>query len=76
MVISGFACFDDFRIALHNQCMKGLEPVSLGKVLRDTTSRGDLLAEMRDDDRKGFALFDGITVLLPPAGGGTSRSRA
>lgn len=27
-------------------------------------------------DRKGFALFDGITVLLPPEAGGTSRSRA
>jgi hypothetical protein len=27
-------------------------------------------------DRKGFALFDGITVLLPPAAEGTSRSRA
>ncbi|OHD72962.1 MAG: hypothetical protein A2177_13550 [Spirochaetes bacterium RBG_13_68_11] len=31
--------------------MKDLEPVSLGRVLRDTTTRGDLLAEMRDDDR-------------------------
>jgi predicted nucleic acid-binding protein len=26
-------------------------------------------------DRKGFALFEGFTVLLPPAGEGTSRSR-
>jgi len=31
--------------------MKDLEPVSLGRVLRDTTTRGDLLVEMRDDDR-------------------------
>ena len=31
--------------------MKDLEPVSLGRVLRDTTTRGDLLGEMRDDDR-------------------------
>ena len=31
--------------------MKDLEPVSLGRVLRDTTTRGDLLAEMRNDDR-------------------------
>ncbi len=28
-----------------------LAPVSLGRVLRSTTTRGDLLAEMRDDDR-------------------------
>jgi hypothetical protein len=27
-------------------------------------------------DRKGFALFDGITVLLPTAAAGTFRSRA
>jgi len=27
-------------------------------------------------DRKGFALFDGITVLAPPEAEGTSRSRA
>jgi predicted transcriptional regulator len=31
--------------------MKDLEPVSLGRVLRDTTTRGDLLVEMRNDDR-------------------------
>jgi predicted transcriptional regulator len=31
--------------------LKDLEPVSLGKVLSDTATRGDLLAEMRDDDR-------------------------
>jgi predicted transcriptional regulator len=31
--------------------LKDLEPVSLGRVLRDTAERGDLLAEMRDDDR-------------------------
>ncbi len=31
--------------------LKDLEPVSLGRVLRDTSTRGDLLAEMRDDDR-------------------------
>jgi predicted transcriptional regulator len=31
--------------------LKDLEPVSLGRVLRDTAARGDLLAEMRDDDR-------------------------
>jgi predicted transcriptional regulator len=31
--------------------LKDLEPVSLGRVLRDTATRGDLLAEMRDDDR-------------------------
>jgi hypothetical protein len=28
-----------------------LSPISLGKVLRPTTTRGDLLAEMHDDDR-------------------------
>ena len=31
--------------------LKDLEPVSLGKLPSDTTTRGDLLAEMRDDDR-------------------------
>jgi len=31
--------------------LSDLAPVSLGKVLRSTTTRGDLLAEMRDDDR-------------------------
>lgn len=31
--------------------LKDLEPISLGRVLRDTATRGDLLAEMRDDDR-------------------------
>jgi metal-responsive CopG/Arc/MetJ family transcriptional regulator len=31
--------------------LKDLGPVSLGRILRDTAARGDLLAEMRDDDR-------------------------
>jgi predicted transcriptional regulator len=31
--------------------MKDLEPISLGKLLSDTATRGDLLAEMHDDDR-------------------------
>jgi predicted transcriptional regulator len=40
----------DQKLSRHAS-MKDLEPVSLGRILRDTTTRGDLLAEMRDDDR-------------------------
>lgn len=42
--------FLDQKLRLRTS-IKDLGPVSLGRVLRDTATRGDLLAEMRDDDR-------------------------